>query len=224
MCVYHMFSICVHTKIYIHIKYIYISYYIYNIFCYIQVCACSATWVMSDDSLSPHGLWGGVGWSGLPCPSPEDLPHPGVEPPSLVSPALAGWFFTTMPPEKPYCVGYKYMYKYIHVLCNKRERFILRNQLTWWGLANLMFQGRCAGWKHAEELVLKFESEGNWKPKSFFLGYLSLSSLRSSTNSMRSTRIVEDNLISQNLLSRMLVISKNTFTAASRWVLGNCLA
>ena len=33
--------------------------------------------------------------SGLPCPPPGDLPHPGTEPPSLTSPALAGGFFTT---------------------------------------------------------------------------------------------------------------------------------
>ena len=34
-------------------------------------------------------------WSGLPCPPPEDLPNPGIEPVSLTSPALAGSFFTT---------------------------------------------------------------------------------------------------------------------------------
>ena len=34
-------------------------------------------------------------WSGLPCPPPGDLPDPGIEPLSLMFPALAGWFFTT---------------------------------------------------------------------------------------------------------------------------------
>ena len=34
-------------------------------------------------------------WSGLPCPPPENLPDPGMEPTSLQSPALAGRFFTT---------------------------------------------------------------------------------------------------------------------------------
>ena len=34
-------------------------------------------------------------WSGLPGPSPGDLPNPGIEPASLMSPALAGRFFTT---------------------------------------------------------------------------------------------------------------------------------
>ena len=33
-------------------------------------------------------------WSGLPCPSPGDLPYPGIKPMSLMSPALAGGFFT----------------------------------------------------------------------------------------------------------------------------------
>ena len=32
-------------------------------------------------------------WSGLRCPSQGDLPHPGMEPESLKSPALAGRFF-----------------------------------------------------------------------------------------------------------------------------------
>ena len=40
-------------------------------------------------------------WSGLPFPSPGNLPDPGIEPRSLASPALAGGFFTTAPPGKP---------------------------------------------------------------------------------------------------------------------------
>ena len=34
-------------------------------------------------------------WSGLPCPPPEDLSDPGIEPSPLTFPALAGMFFTT---------------------------------------------------------------------------------------------------------------------------------
>ena len=34
-------------------------------------------------------------WSGLPCFPPGDLPNPGIKPTSLMSPALAGRFFTT---------------------------------------------------------------------------------------------------------------------------------
>ena len=36
-------------------------------------------------------------WSGLSFPSPGDLPNPGIE---LLSPALAGGFFSTAPPGK----------------------------------------------------------------------------------------------------------------------------
>ena len=35
-------------------------------------------------------------WSGFPFPSPGDLSNPGIETTSLVSPALAGRFFTTL--------------------------------------------------------------------------------------------------------------------------------
>ena len=38
-------------------------------------------------------------WTGLPFPSPEDLPTPGIEPTSLASPILAGRFFTAVPPK-----------------------------------------------------------------------------------------------------------------------------
>ena len=34
-------------------------------------------------------------WSGLPCPPPGDLPDPGIEIVSLMSPALVGGFFMT---------------------------------------------------------------------------------------------------------------------------------
>ena len=45
-------------------------------------------------------------WSGLPFPTPGDLPDPGVKP---RSPSLAGTFFTTEPPGKPQ--GPQGMYK-----------------------------------------------------------------------------------------------------------------
>ena len=41
-------------------------------------------------------------WSGLPFPPPGDLPDPGIEPVSLMSPALGGGFFATEPPGKPH--------------------------------------------------------------------------------------------------------------------------
>jgi len=43
---------------------------------------------------SIHGFSQARIWSGLPFPSPGDLPHPGIK---LAFPALAGRFFTTEP-------------------------------------------------------------------------------------------------------------------------------
>ena len=40
-------------------------------------------------------------WSGLPFPSPGDLPDPGMEPTTPVSRSLAGEFFTTASHWKP---------------------------------------------------------------------------------------------------------------------------
>ena len=43
-------------------------------------------------------------WSGLPCPPPGDRPHPGMKPPSLRFPALAGrcFFLPLAPPVHCY--------------------------------------------------------------------------------------------------------------------------
>ena len=40
-------------------------------------------------------------WSGLPSPTPGNLPDPGIKPASLESPALVGRFFTTVSPGSP---------------------------------------------------------------------------------------------------------------------------
>ena len=40
-------------------------------------------------------------WSKLPCPPPEGLPHPGIEPTSLMSPALQEGSLSLAPPGKP---------------------------------------------------------------------------------------------------------------------------
>ena len=44
--------------------------------------------------------------SGLPFPTLGDPPDPGIEPASLGSPALAGRFFTTVPPGEP-SIGFR---------------------------------------------------------------------------------------------------------------------
>ena len=53
----------------------------------------SATlWTVARQSPLPMGFSRQEYWSGLPFPSPRDLPDPGLE---TMSPALAGVFFTT---------------------------------------------------------------------------------------------------------------------------------
>ena len=47
------------------------------------------------------GFFNQESWSGLPFPSPGDLPKPAIEPTSLASPAMGGGFFTSASPENP---------------------------------------------------------------------------------------------------------------------------
>ena len=65
--------------------------------------ACSVTLVVSDSATLwtvAHQASLSMGfsrqecWSGSPCLPPGDLPDPGMKPVYLMSPALAGMFFT----------------------------------------------------------------------------------------------------------------------------------
>ena len=61
-----------------------------------QAVSNSATpWTVAHQASLAMGLSRQEYWSGLPCPSPGDLPNSGIKPMSLVSPALAGRFFTS---------------------------------------------------------------------------------------------------------------------------------
>jgi len=52
-------------------------------------------WTVAHQAPLSMGFFRQEYWSGLPFPSPGHLPHPGIELVSLMSPALAGGFFTT---------------------------------------------------------------------------------------------------------------------------------
>ena len=54
-------------------------------------------------------------WSGLPCPPPEDLPNPWIEPGVSCGSCTAGRFFTTKPPGKPPTVLTFLFYPFIHL-------------------------------------------------------------------------------------------------------------
>ena len=55
----------------------------------------STLWTVDHQAPPSMGFSRQEYWSGLTCPPLEDLPDPGIEPESLVSPALAGRFFAT---------------------------------------------------------------------------------------------------------------------------------
>ena len=58
-------------------------------------------WTLAGQTPLPKGLSWQEYWSGLTVPPPGDLPDPGIEPVSLMSPALAGKFLPPAPPGKP---------------------------------------------------------------------------------------------------------------------------
>ena len=66
-----------------------------------------APWTVACQAPPSMGFPGQEYWSGLPFPSPGDLPDPGIQ---LVSPALAGRFFIAEPPRN----GVRYIFTYIH--------------------------------------------------------------------------------------------------------------
>ena len=59
-------------------------------------------WTVACQAPLSTGFFRQEYWSGLPFTTPGDLPDPGTVPESLASPALAGRFFTTVPPGKPF--------------------------------------------------------------------------------------------------------------------------
>ena len=72
------------------------------------------------------GLSGKEYWSELPRPPPGDIPDPGVEPASLMSPALVGGFFTTSAAWEAHVCVYVCMSIYV-CMCVCLNYFSLRN-------------------------------------------------------------------------------------------------
>ena len=63
--------------------------------CFSHVWVFETLWTIAHQSLLSMGFCRQENWSGLLCPPPGDLSNPGIKPLSLMSPALAGGFFTT---------------------------------------------------------------------------------------------------------------------------------
>ena len=100
----------IYTHIYVYViyiyTYIYIHTHIYVYICIIEIISCIFAYLLQSsptfcDSMDQsHQAPLSIGFprqecqSGLPFPSPGNLPVPGIEPVSIASPALAGRFFT----------------------------------------------------------------------------------------------------------------------------------
>ena len=110
----------------------------------VSVCACLVSlfsrvqlfvvlWTIAHQVLLSMGISGKEYWSGLPCPSPGDLPNPGTEPTSLMFPALAGSFFTTCATweaRRGFRVGNKHLYfGYIASVAPLEWLFFMRTTL-----------------------------------------------------------------------------------------------
>ena len=63
--------------------------------CFSCVQLCATPWTVAHQAPLSMEFSKQECWSGLPCPPPGDLSHLGIEPASLMSPALADKFFTT---------------------------------------------------------------------------------------------------------------------------------
>ena len=61
----------------------------------LQSCLFVTLWTVALQAPLSMGFSRQEYWSGLPFPTLVDLPNPGIEPMSLVSPVLAVRFFTT---------------------------------------------------------------------------------------------------------------------------------
>ena len=75
------------------ISYIWVHVYVLSRFSRVHLFV--TLWTVAFQAPLSMGFSKQEHWSGLPCPPPGDLPNPGMEPPSLMSPALADRFFTT---------------------------------------------------------------------------------------------------------------------------------
>ena len=79
-------------------------------------------------------------WSGLPCPPPGDLPNPGIEPSSLMSPALAGRFFTTSTTWKAQAFSRTIVIYFFTLFLRQRQLLSILFDYYFWYLPSSCFQ------------------------------------------------------------------------------------
>ena len=77
---------------------------------------CANLWTVARPAPLSAGFSRQEYWSGLPCPPPGTLAHPGIKPASLKSPALAGGSLPLVPPEKPQTSPSFFKYEFLKSL------------------------------------------------------------------------------------------------------------
>ena len=83
-------------------------------------------WTVAHQASLSKGFSRQEYWSGLPLAPPGDLPNPGIEPESLMSPALAGRFFTTSTTWEALILH--------HILCiGLARKFVRFLSVRWFG-------------------------------------------------------------------------------------------
>ena len=69
--------------------------------CFNHVCLFVILWTVACQAPLSMGFSRQEYWSGLLCPLPGDLPHPGIKAPSLMAPALQAGSLPLGTPGKP---------------------------------------------------------------------------------------------------------------------------
>ena len=100
--------------------------------CFSRVRLFVTLWTVAHQAPLSMGFSRQEHWSVLPCPPPRDLPNPGIEPFFLMSPALAGGYFTTSTTREDWTV-----HKHLHYFFS----FIFIS----WRLITLQY---CSGFCH----------------------------------------------------------------------------
>ena len=70
------------------------AYHLCMLSCFSRVWPFVTPWTVAQHAPLSMGFSRQEYWSGLSCPPPRDLPNPGIKPIFLMSPILAGRFFT----------------------------------------------------------------------------------------------------------------------------------
>ena len=85
-------------------------------------------WTVAHQALLSMGFSRQKYWSGLQFPTPGDLPNPGIKSASLMSPSLAGGFFTTSCTWEIFPVGGKGLINFLLT-----EDTFSSSNIYWWG-------------------------------------------------------------------------------------------